>query len=114
MNRPATTEKRRLRQPKPKAGGQAQLAIRVVSAPEEVARFDRLLEGRHYLGRTPPIGDFLRQVAEVAGEWVGLLAWGASAYRLKDRDEWIGWTNAQRSCRRKLVVQNRRFLLPAG
>ena len=114
MNRPTTTEKRRLRQPKPKAGGQAQLAIRVVSAPEEVARFDRLLEGRHYLGRTPPVGDFLRQVAEVAGEWVGLLAWGASAYRLKDRDEWIGWTNAQRSCRRKLVVQNRRFLLPAG
>ena len=45
---------------------------------------------------------------------MGLLAWGASAYRLKDRDEWIGWTNAQRSGRRKLVVQNCRFLLPAG
>ena len=114
MNRPATTGKRRLRQPKPKAGEQEPLEIRVVSAPEEVVRFDRLLAERHYLGRTPPIGDFLRQVAVVAGEWVGLLAWGASAYRLKDRDEWIGWTNAQRSCRRKLVVQNRRFLLPAG
>jgi hypothetical protein len=50
-------------------------------------------------------------VAVLDGEWAGLLAWGAASYRLKDRDEWIGWTHAQRIERLKLVVQNRRFLL---
>ena len=44
------------------------MEIRVVSAPGEVARFDRLLARLHDLGRTPPIGDFLRQVAVAAGE----------------------------------------------
>lgn len=89
----------------------AGLQILVATGPQDVKRFDRLLEDGHYLGRTRPVGDFLRQVAVLNGEWIALLAWGAASYRLKDRDEWIGWTNAQRAERLKLVVQNRRFLL---
>jgi hypothetical protein len=88
-----------------------ELDIRVVTQPEDVKRFDRLLDDGHYLGKTRPVGNFLRQVAVFNGEWVALLAWGAASYRLKDRDEWIGWTAAQRAERLKLVVQNRRFLL---
>jgi hypothetical protein len=37
--------------------------------------------------------------------------WGPAAYRLKDRERWIGWNDALRAERLKLVVQNRRFLL---
>jgi len=111
MNSLTKTSQRRQRPDSTAAGNSPQLEIRVVTDPEDVKRFDRLLEDGHYLGTTRPVGDFLRQVAVLDGTWVGLLAWGPASYRLKDRDEWIGWTNAQRLERLKLVVQNRRFLL---
>jgi hypothetical protein len=84
--------------------------IRVIEA-KEVKRFDSLLGDYHYLGKGHPAGDTMRMVAEIEGEWVGLLMWGSAAYRLKPRDEFIGWTPTQRAQRQKLVVQNRRFLL---
>jgi hypothetical protein len=86
------------------------LCIEVVR-PEDQKRFDRLLGQYHYLGESSPVGDFLRQVAVWNGQWVGLLAWGAACYALKDRDQYIGWTPTLRAERQKLVVQNRRFAL---
>jgi Domain of unknown function (DUF4338) len=86
------------------------IEVRAVE-PEERARFERLLKEGHYLGPAPPVGDFLRQVALRNGQWVGLLVWGPAAYKLKDRERWIGWRVPQRLQRLKRVVQNRRFLL---
>ena len=86
------------------------IEVRAVE-PEELARFETLLKEGHYLGQAKPVGDFLRQVALRDGQWVGLLVWGPSAYKLKDRERWIGWSVPQRLQRLKLVVQNRRFLL---
>jgi hypothetical protein len=57
------------------------------------------------------VGDFLRQVVERDGQVVGQLVWGAAALKLKDREQWIGWSATQRAERLKLVVQNRRYLL---
>jgi hypothetical protein len=48
---------------------------------------------------------------EREGQVVGQLVWGAAALKLKDREEWIGWSRTQRAERLKLVVQNRRYLL---
>jgi len=93
------------------AAGNGGVEIRVVETPREIRRFDRLMGERHKLGPTPRVGDFLRQAAVIDGEWVALLAWGPSALRLKDRDEWIGWSARMRKERQKLVVQNRRFCL---
>jgi hypothetical protein len=76
-------------------------------------RFDQLMGEYHYLGEGHPAGDTMRMVAELDGEWIGLLMWGSACYRLKPRDEFIGWTPTQRAQRQKLVVQNRRFLLLA-
>jgi hypothetical protein len=89
----------------------SKLVVRVVESEVEVAWFDQRLREKHYLGATPPVGDFLRQVLEDDGEPVALLAWGAAALKLKDREHWIGWTLPQRAERLKLVVQNRRYLL---
>ena len=86
--------------------------IEVVGAKER-KRFDDLLGAFHYLGESRPVGDTLRMAAQIEGQWVGLLLWGSAAYRLKDRDAFIGWTPTQRAQRQKLVVQNRRFLLLA-
>ena len=87
------------------------LVIRCVTNPAEIATFDARLDDKHYLGSTPPVGDFLRQIVERQGQAVALLVWGAAALKLKDREAWIGWSVSQRGERLKLVVQNRRFLL---
>jgi len=105
-----TTQKQRNRRSGPLLLSGKALEIRVISAKEH-KRFDSLLESYHYLGESRPVGDAMRMVAEIDGEWVGLLMWGSAAYRLKPRDEFIGWTPTQRARRQKLVVQNRRFLL---
>ena len=91
-------------------GSEGSLLVRVVQV-NEVERFDSLCKEHHYLGKARPVGDFLRQVAVIDGQWVGLLAWGSAAYKLKDREKWIGWSTSQRTERLKLVVQNRRYLL---
>ncbi len=56
-------------------------------------------------------GDTMRLVVEADGEWVALFLWGSAAYRLKDRDAFIGWSPPQQAQRQKLIVQNRRFVL---
>ena len=86
------------------------LTVRV-PAPHEVGRFDGWLAEQHYLGAGRPVGDYLRQVVERAGEPVALLVWGPACYALKDRDRWISWSAPQRVERLKLIVQNRRFLV---
>ncbi len=82
-----------------------------VPAGEEVRWFDGLLSDHHYLGAGRSVGDYLRQVVEVAGKPAALLVWGPGCYALKDRDLWISWSATQRLERLKLVVQNRRFLV---
>ena len=80
-------------------------------APHQRERFDQLLAHKHYLGPSPSVGDFLRQVVVRDGQWIALLVWGPAALKLKDRESWIGWNATQRAERLKLVVQNRRYLL---
>ncbi len=87
------------------------LKVEVVTALER-ERFDELLAAKHYLGRAPSVGDFLRQVVVRDKQWVALLVWGPAALKLKDREKWIGWNPALAAERLKLVVQNRRYLLP--
>jgi hypothetical protein len=90
--------------------GRPAVTIRAVE-PQEIEGFDTQMGQHHYLGAGRPVGDYLRQIAEVNGQRVGLLVWGPACYALKDRDLWIGWSVPQRVERLKLVVQNRRFLL---
>ncbi len=107
-----TTQKQRSRRSKALSLSGKSVEIEIVGRKDR-KRFDGLLGQYHYLGESRPVGDAMRMVAKVDGEWVGLLMWGSAAYRLKPRDEWIGWTSTQRARRQKLVVQNRRFLLLA-
>jgi hypothetical protein len=82
--------------------------------PQERGRFERLMAAHHYLGWGQPVGETLLYVAQAHGRWVALLAFGAAAYALRDRDAWIGWSLAQRQARLNFVAQNRRFLILPG
>jgi len=88
------------------------VVVRVASG-NEVRWFDGVLADHHYLGAGRSVGDYLRQVVELAGQPVALLVWGPACYALKDRDLWISWSATQRLERLKLIVQNRRFLVLA-
>jgi hypothetical protein len=93
-------------------GKKRKLEVVVVNSADEIRRFEEWLAKEHYLEEGQPVGDYMRQVAVREGQWVALLTWGACSYALQDRDEWIGWTRSLRAQRQKLIVQNRRFLVP--
>jgi hypothetical protein len=77
----------------------------------EVGQFNFYLEREHYLESSRFAGQSLRYVAEVDGQWVGLLTFSAPALHLKGREQWIGWSARQRARRLGLVVNNSRFLV---
>jgi hypothetical protein len=86
--------------------------VRLVSEPSERARFDETMIGGHYLHNVEVVGEQLRYVAEYRGQWVALMIWSAGSYKLKLREEWIGWSDRQKKRRLPLVVNNSRFFIP--
>ena len=78
---------------------------------DERGQFNYYLEQEHYLESSILVGEWLRYVAEVDGQWVGLLTFSASALHLKGRERWIGWSPRQRARRLGLVANNSRFLV---
>jgi hypothetical protein len=78
----------------------------------ERERFKQLLDEHHYLGSLKAVGERLHYVAtDARGQWLALLVFSAPAKHLKHRDQWIGWSAAQRHRRLSLVTNNSRFLI---
>ena len=92
------------------------VSVRLVSDPDERARWDRVMDDGHYLGFRGMFGDGIRHVAVGPdGAWLALLGWCAGAFKVKARDAWIGWAPEQQFRRLRLVANNCRFLvLPGG
>ena len=80
----------------------------------EKARWNRLVTNHHYLGSARLAGESVRYVATIENRWVALLGWSGAAFKLADRDRWIGWCETQRKQRFKYVVNNSRFLILPG
>lgn len=87
-----------------------QLEVRLLR-PWEREAFDGLLERKHYLHNATLGGESLRYVAEMDGEWVGLITFSMPALKIKARERFIGWTPRQRARRLGFVVNNSRFLV---
>ena len=88
--------------------------IRVVllTDTEERRCAQRLLRKHHYLGGLKAVGEQMCYAAvDAQGNWLALLIFSAAAKHLKHRDQWIGWTRAQRDRRLSLVANNSRFLI---
>jgi len=69
------------------------------------------IERHHYLGHQLMPGAQLRYFVRAAGHIVAALGFGASAWKVKPRDQVIGWTQEQRQRNLHLVVNNARFLI---
>ena len=93
-------------------GSLADLRVVLVTEPDQQRRFQALLKKHHYLGSLKPVGERMYYAAvDGRGHWVALLLFSAAAKHLKHRDQWIGWSRAQRDRRLSLVVNNSRFLI---
>ena len=78
--------------------------------------FRELVSRYHYLGYTMPYGarlQYLVYVDRPQREVVGCVQFSSPAWRIKVRDQWIGWDEASRKLRLQHVVNNSRFLVLA-
>lgn len=74
-------------------------------------RWNEYIARYHYLGYTPLAGHQIRYSVYAGEQLVALLGFGASAWKLADRERFIGWSSAQRERNLSLVVNNTRFLI---
>jgi len=102
-NAPAETMKERVRR----------VIVRLVTK-EEMPRWIDLMARHHYLGRPDMVGEVLCYVATIDGEWAALIGWASAALQVKARDQWIGWSDAQRHRRLRFVANNVRYCILPG
>ena len=97
----------------PKQSQLQQLEVRPAE-PHEVQRWDKMVNEHHYLGFKKLVGESLKYVAHIHGEWVALLGWATASFKCGRRDEWIGWTKEQQWRRLVYIANNSRFLILPG
>lgn len=86
----------------------------VVTSPRSADNkiFAALLAEHHYLGYKGSVGEHLAYLAKDAqGRLLACLLFGAPAWKIAPRDNYIGWGNEQRQRNLKLIANNMRFLL---
>lgn len=88
------------------------IELRGVDSRGDHARWRELVGRYHYLGCATSYGAKVRYLAVGRGERVlAAMEYASAAWRLAPRDQWIGWTEAQRRARLPYVVQHTRFLI---
>ena len=74
--------------------------------------FNCLLARYHYLGFRTPVGQTMKYLAiDGQDRPLGCLLFGSSAWKSKDRDEFIGWTAKAREKNLNRTTNNTRFLI---
>ncbi len=93
------------------AGKLSPLEIKRVKNLYESKLWNEYIERYHYLGYTPLPGAQIRYLVYSHDEILAILGFGASAWKVAGRDNYIGWNDEQRKERLHLVVNNARFLI---
>ena len=87
-----------------------ELRLEPVERPSS-ALWNEYIDRYHYLGYKPLAGAQLRYFAYAGERLLGLLGFGAAAWKTGPRDAWIGWSREQRQRNLSAVVNNARFLI---
>jgi SRSO17 transposase len=87
------------------------LTLQVASQSPVEPLWDQVVRGYHYLGYQKLLGHRLKYLAFLQGRPVAALAFSAPARTLRVRDQWIGWSAAQRQAHLDRLVNNSRFLI---
>ena len=105
---PATDSQRALREP---VHALPPLRLQPVSAGPASRLWNEYIARYHYLGYTPLAGSQMRYNVFAGEQLLALISFGASAWKLAERDRFIGWEQAQRERNLQLIVNNARFLI---
>jgi hypothetical protein len=70
-----------------------------------------LLLHYHYLGLPKLVGEHLKYLVYLDGQVVACLAWASAAFKVKSRDDLIGWSPDTKHRRLHLIANNTRFLV---
>jgi hypothetical protein len=90
--------------------------VELVQSRVQRQLFRELVSRYHYLGYAMPFGarlQYLCYVSRPVRQVVGCLQFSSPAWRMKPRDQWIGWDDATRGRLLQHVVNNSRFLVLA-
>ncbi|MBD3300751.1 MAG: DUF4338 domain-containing protein [Candidatus Moranbacteria bacterium] len=74
--------------------------------------WDYLLHHYHYLGLPKLVGEYLRYLVTIKGQVVACLSWASAAWKVKARDQFIGWDETTKQRKLHLIANNTRFLIP--
>jgi hypothetical protein len=97
---------------KAKLAALGKVELVVVNGDRALSRVWRaMMRGHHPLSDGPLCGAQLRYLIRSERGWLGGLSFSSAAWRLKERDKWIGWSEATRRARLDRIVQNSRFLI---
>jgi hypothetical protein len=87
------------------------LELVLVEGKNESRMWREHVERHHYLGCRVPYGAHLRYWVRNRNRELACLLWTSPAWKMRARDEWIGWTDEQRQRNLQFVVNNSRFLI---
>ncbi len=89
------------------------LEVREVSKDKGARRqLASALAQYHYLGYGGTVGENLQYtVKDASGRLLACLVFGSSAWKCRERDEWMGWSRQQRERNLNLTTNNTRFLI---
>ncbi len=85
--------------------------LRMVRGSPQEALHHWLIHQYHYLGYRQIVGPCLKYIAYIQSHPVACLSWGAAAWKVACRDQFIGWSPSARSKNLLLILNNTRFLI---
>jgi hypothetical protein len=87
------------------------LKMSLVSSKNQSRIWNEYIHRYHYLGYKTLPGAQLRYFIYLDGSIIALLGFGAAAWKVAPRDQFIGWSPQQREQKLHLIVNNARFLI---
>jgi hypothetical protein len=86
--------------------------LELVEGLAQRRRVRQLLEEHHYRGYSGAVGETVQYVAwDVQGRELAVMVFGAAAWKLAARDQFIGWSMEQRAARLGWIANQQRFLI---
>jgi len=92
------------------AGDYQELCVRL-AGPQYSYLWDYLIHHYHYLGLPKLVGEHIRHLVFLNGQVVACLAWASAAWKVKARDQFIGWDESTKKKTLHLIANNTRFLI---
>lgn len=91
-------------------GDYPELTIRLVDS-QDAYLWDYLVHHYHYLGLPRLVGEHLKYLALIGGQVVACLAWASAAWKVRSRDQHIGWDELTKRKNLYLIANNTRFVI---